>query len=70
MEKRQSVNQREEPRSEKVVLKNEDCPCKRLHCERLGNCAACREHHLTVETRYKVACERKKRGKQVKVSQS
>lgn len=25
--------------------KNEACPCKRIKCERHGNCKACREHH-------------------------
>jgi len=38
--------------------RNEKCPCKRVQCERLGDCEACKEHHRTVETRYKVACER------------
>ncbi|NLU24082.1 MAG: GNAT family N-acetyltransferase [Clostridiales bacterium] len=27
------------------VLKRADCPCKRTHCQRHGDCIACREHH-------------------------
>lgn len=23
-----------------------DCPCKRIKCERHGQCEACREHHM------------------------
>lgn len=36
----------------------ESCPCKRLQCEYYGDCEACKEHHRTVETKYKIACER------------
>lgn len=25
----------------------ETCPCKRVKCERHGDCAACTEHHST-----------------------
>lgn len=31
-----------------------DCPCKRIKCERHGNCDACRKHHADSTT----ACER------------
>ena len=24
---------------------NDGCPCKRMNCERHGDCAACRAHH-------------------------
>lgn len=37
---------------------NENCPCKRLKCERHGDCDACNEYHRTVNTKYKTACER------------
>jgi hypothetical protein len=33
------------------------CPCKKLKCERHGNCDACREHHLT-KKRYPPYCDR------------
>lgn len=36
---------------------NENCPCKRIQCERHGNCAACKEHHYT-KKKYLPACER------------
>lgn len=38
------------------ILKNPDCPCKRMRCERHGDCAACREHHKTKKCI--IACER------------
>lgn len=34
-----------------------DCPCKRVKCERHGNCDACKEHH-SVKKKYPPACER------------
>lgn len=38
-------------------LRNPDCPCKRKHCSRHGNCVACRAHHK--EAKYnEVFCER------------
>lgn len=42
-----------------------DCPCKRTHCERHGNCAACREYHKT--KKYPAVCERQ--GKEEKSRQ-
>jgi hypothetical protein len=35
----------------------QNCPCKRIKCERHGNCAACKEHHYT-KKKYLPACER------------
>lgn len=38
----------------------EKCNCKRVKCERFGNCEACIEHHKT-HKRYKLPyCTRKK----------
>ncbi len=34
-----------------------DCQCKRLKCDRHGNCAACKEYHTTV-MKYLPYCER------------
>lgn len=35
-----------------------DCPCKRVQCERHGNCAACTEHHHAPGKKLLTACER------------
>ncbi len=37
-----------------------DCPCKRLKCERHGNCKACKEHHHLPQSKYLTTCERLK----------
>ena len=37
----------------------ENCPCKRVQCERHGHCTECREHHL-LKKKYLPACERLK----------
>ena len=45
--------------NQKVLNENkEQCPCKRSQCERRGHCSLCRKHHETIETRYRVACDR------------
>lgn len=28
-------------------MNTENCPCKRINCERHGNCAACKAYHQT-----------------------
>ena len=33
-----------------------DCPCKRIKCERFGNCDACRQHHQG--SKHGPACDR------------
>ncbi len=38
---------------------NTKCPCKKLKCERHGNCDACREYHKTDGNKYIPVCERK-----------
>ncbi len=38
---------------------NTDCPCKRVKCERHGDCEACREHHHTSLRKPLTSCERK-----------
>lgn len=39
-------------------MKYEQCPCKRLKCERHGDCEACRKHHNTQKRKIRIACER------------
>lgn len=34
------------------------CPCKRIKCERYGNCAACKQHHHAPNKKLLPACER------------
>lgn len=46
---------------------NEDCPCKRLQCERHGNCLACRTHHAE-KKKYLPACDRLKQKEESKKS--
>lgn len=41
----------------------ESCSCKRVQCERHGNCEACMEHHRT-NKRYDPYCKRKGRRKE------
>ncbi len=36
------------------------CPCKRVKCERHGNCAACKQHHHDSVKRPLTTCERMK----------
>lgn len=44
-------------------MKNINCPCKRIHCERHGNCQQCRLYHET-HTRYRGSyCDRQKKKK-------
>lgn len=38
--------------------KNENCPCKRVHCERHGDCAACKAHHYAPSKKLLPTCER------------
>lgn len=38
------------------MIARNDCPYKRVKCERHGDCEACREHHVTKKNT--VACER------------
>lgn len=38
----------------------EACPCKRVKCERHGDCAACRAHHHASQRKPLTACKRKK----------
>ena len=38
---------------------NEKCPCKKVKCDRHGNCKECREHHI-INSKYLTACDRKK----------
>lgn len=50
-------------KSVKWMRENEymvECPCKRLKCERHGDCAACREHHNSFKRKMNVACDRLK----------
>ena len=35
-----------------------DCPCKRVKCERHGDCAACMAHHHAPGKKLLTACER------------
>jgi hypothetical protein len=37
-----------------------NCPCKRVKCERHGNCAVCMEHHHSSKRKLLTACERLK----------
>ncbi len=49
-----------------MEYKDDNCPCKRIKCERYGDCVACKEHHHTSERTPLTACERimvKKEGK-------
>lgn len=39
--------------------RNPDCPCKRIKCQRHGDCRACTKHH-TDEGRMLTACRRLK----------
>lgn len=34
-----------------------NCPCKRIHCQRHGNCIACKEYHHT-DSKVLTTCER------------
>lgn len=42
--------------------KNESCPCKRINCERHGDCDACRAHHNASARKLPPACEKKRRS--------
>lgn len=44
------------------------CPCKRVKCERHGNCKECREYHLSPERKRRLltACEREKKNRDKK----
>lgn len=46
--------------SEKEKEEFAGCPCKRIKCERHGDCAACREHHLCFKRKMRPACDRLK----------
>jgi hypothetical protein len=41
-----------------MKVENNDCPCKRIKCERHGNCDACKEHHQAAPRKIPTACER------------
>lgn len=41
-------------------MENENCPCKRVKCERHGDCAACRAHHSSTKKQL-TACDKAKR---------
>lgn len=38
--------------------KEKDCPCKRVKCERHGDCVACKEHHHASTRHPLTTCER------------
>lgn len=42
-----------------MMIENPDCPCKRLKCERHGDCTACRKHH-SEEKKTPPTCDRLK----------
>mgnify|MGYP005608278975 FL=1 len=46
-------------------MENETCPCKRVKCERHGDCAACKEHHSS-QKKCPTACERAARKEERK----
>lgn len=37
-----------------------DCPCKRVHCQRHGDCEACYHHHHAPGKKMLTACERQR----------
>lgn len=40
----------------------DNCPCKRMKCERHGNCAACKEHHHNKNSKISLTrCEKLKK---------
>ena len=41
-----------------------DCPCKRVQCERHGDCHACKEHHHASKRLPLSTCERIKARKE------
>lgn len=43
-----------------MEYQKENCPCKRIACERHGNCDACKEHHHRSVKIPLTTCERKK----------
>lgn len=45
-------------------MDNINCPCKRIKCERHGNCNACREHHN--DKKSLTFCDRLKKKEQRK----
>lgn len=49
-----------------LVIEEKSCPCKRIKCERHGNCEECIEHHKEKETKYEPYCMRKSRKKSKK----
>ncbi|MGN0638955.1 MAG: hypothetical protein ACI4J0_11340 [Huintestinicola sp.] len=52
-------------------MENMNCPCKRTKCERHGNCALCREHHLTLSGRKALTrCEKLRIKEQKKTEKS
>lgn len=42
-----------------LAVKEVNCPCRRIKCERHGNCAACKEHHRKERNGQPTACERR-----------
>lgn len=51
-----------------ITMNSEHCPCRRINCERHGNCAVCRSHHETSK-KVSVACDRIKAGEERKKSE-
>lgn len=43
-------------------MNNPNCPCKRVKCERYGDCEACRKHHNNKKTLTR--CEKLKKKEQ------
>ena len=45
-----------------IMVKEDEinCPCKRIKCERHGDCKACREHHNAKKRKVIPACDRKR----------
>lgn len=50
-----------------IEKNNPNCPCKKVKCERHGNCVQCREHHNSPKIKYLTTCDRIKK-KEEKVS--
>ncbi len=51
-----------------MIEENKDCPCKRIKCERHGDCIACNEHHHTSKKKPFTACDRIKQKEDRKQS--
>lgn len=40
------------------MKEKKDCPCRRVHCERHGDCEACHDHHHAPGKKMPTACAR------------